>query len=129
MTLEISQEDWARFFDDLSKRRFEWQVRIEIISEEIGDQILDEGLPLRGITHEERNGRSVIAISVGQDSDHHQTHNITDPARINYLSDARTLGGIVEIEEKNGTKTLIHIIKPMPLAAGYAGESRGITAA
>lgn len=129
MTLEISTEDWTRFFDDLSKRRFEWQVRIEVIGAEIGDQILDDGLPLRGITHERRNERSVIAISVGQDSDHHQTHNIADPTRINYLSDARTLGGIVEIEEQNGTKTLIHIIRPMPLAAGYAGESRGITAA
>ncbi len=41
------------FFDDLSKRRFEWQTKIEVIKESIGDQILAEGLALNGITLEE----------------------------------------------------------------------------
>lgn len=128
MTNEIPKQQWTKFFDDLTKKRFEWQTKIEVISDDIGSQILDQGLPLIGITAEQKNDKSVIEIIVGQDSGHHQTHNISNPTKIAYLSEEEKAGGVVEIEEMDGTKTLIHIIEPMPLVINYA-ESHEITAA
>jgi len=128
MTQEIPRQEWKKFFDDLTKKRYEWQTRIEVFSEDIGNQVLDEGLPLRGITAEQRKDDNVIEIIVGQDSRHHQTHNIINPTKIAYLSEKDKLSGIVEIEEMDGTKTLIHIVEPMPLVFDYS-ENREMTAA
>lgn len=128
MTQEIPRQEWAKFFDDLTKRRFEWQTKIEVISDDIGSQILDEGLPLMGITVEQKKDENMIEIIVGQDSGHHQTHNIKNPTKIAYLSKADEIRGVVEIEEMDETKTLIHIIQPMPLVVNYV-KNHEITAA
>jgi hypothetical protein len=128
MTNEIPMQQWAKFFDDLTKKRFEWQTKIEVISGDMGSQILDEGLPLMGITVEQKKDESFIGIIVGQDSAHHQTHNISNPTKVAYLSKEENHGGVVEIEEADGTKTLIHIIEPMPLVINYA-ENHEIKAA
>ena len=34
---------WANFAGTLSKRRYEWKTRIEVLSAEMGDQVLTEG--------------------------------------------------------------------------------------
>ncbi len=39
MTLNLPKEKWAQFFDDLSKRRFGWTTKIEVMNDSIGDQI------------------------------------------------------------------------------------------
>ncbi len=52
MNFELKKEDWARFFDNLSKRRFEWMTEVEVLGANVGDQTLSNGLPLNGITVE-----------------------------------------------------------------------------
>ncbi len=120
MTSEIPKEYWGMFFDDLTKRRFDWQTRIEVIGNEIGNQILDKGLPLAGITCESIGEDDYIEIFVGTDDDHHQAHTIKNPIRILYSGEGKNPGGIIEFEETDGTKTLVHIIQPMPLPVKYA---------
>lgn len=125
MNLEINQKDWANFFDQLSKRRYEWKTKIEILNTALGDQTLTDGLPLNGITVEARGERTTIDISVGENTDLHQTHNIADPARVAFLAAADNHGDVVDIEEADGTKTLIYFVEPMSIIAGYEDE-RGV---
>lgn len=122
MTNEIPMHNWEMFLDDVTKRRFDWQTKIEVLSEEFGNQILDEGLPLSGITLERKGDETTVGIMVGTDDDHHQTHNIKNPTKILYLGDDDKPSGIVEIEEADKTKTLIHIIQPMPLVIKYVDQ-------
>lgn len=119
MTHDVPRQEWKDFFDDLSKRRFEWQTKIEVIKESIGDQILDQGLSLNGITVEEREDETTVGIIVGHDTGHHQTHNILNPTKVRYLADAEKPSGIVEIEEMDGTKTLVYIIQPQPIVLKF----------
>lgn len=120
MTIEIAKEKWKEFFDDLSRRRFGWETEIEILDESIGDQILSEGLPLNGITFEEKFGRRELEISVGETAGQHQTHSISDPVKVRYLDEGDFLGGVIEIEAENQSKTLIKMLDPMPVYLGYA---------
>ncbi len=113
MTQIIPRNEWEDFVNDLSKRRKGWRARIEVISSEMGDQILDKGLPLVGIALEERKGRTEIEIAVGQDTGHHITHSVKNPEKISFLSEQDDRGGVLELEEANGTKTLIHLDKSM----------------
>ncbi|NNE97906.1 MAG: DUF5335 family protein [Pyrinomonadaceae bacterium] len=125
MTNEITRDDWQNFFDDLTKRRFEWQTKVEVFSDDFGSQVLDDGLPLSGITVEKDGEDTTVEIMVGTDDDHHQTHNIKNPTKIAYLGKDDKPGGIVEIEEMDGTKTLVHIIQPMPIVLKYLENQEG----
>lgn len=118
MSAEIRKEDWVRFLEILSKRRFEWKTKIEVLSTEFGDQILSDNLPLNGITLENKGGSVTMDISVRVNGESHQTHSVKDPSRIAFLT-AAGHGDIVDIEEEDGTKTLIHFKEPRGLLIGF----------
>ena len=120
MNFEIKKEEWAKFLAALGKRRYEWKTRIEVLNSEIGDQVLTDGLPLNGITVETKSDRTSIDISVGENTGSHQTHNIINPTRIAFLAAAGNHGDVVDIEEDDGTKTLITFIEPMGIVVGFA---------
>lgn len=119
MTFDIPKEKWTEFLNDLSRRRFGWETRIEVISENLGDQILSSGLPLTGVTFQDRAGMMEIEILVGEGTSH-QAHSISNPSALSYLSEPDHYRGLLEIEEANGTKTLLSLIDPMPVQLGYA---------
>lgn len=119
-TIEIPKEKWTEFLKDLSKRRFGWQTKVEVMDESIGDQILSQGLILNSITHEDKTGNCTIEISLGEDTENHQTHTIIKPVKIAYLNESDTKVGVVEIVEANNTKTLISLMNPMQIVVGYA---------
>lgn len=119
MTIEIPQEKWSEFFNDLSRRRFGWTTRVEVLNEEFGDQILSDGLPLGGVTFEEKAGRREVEISVGETADRHQMHAISNPRKIEYMNEGDFAGGVIGIEEESGTRTLVRLLNPMPVYLGY----------
>jgi hypothetical protein len=119
MNLEITKERWTNFFDTLSKRRYEWRTKVEILKPDLGDQVLSDGLPLNGITAEVDNDRVTIGISVGESSESHQTHNIENPTKVAFLPAADGHGDVIDIEEADGTKTLISFIEPAAIIVGF----------
>lgn len=129
MNYEIKRENWADFFESLSKRRYEWKTRIEIMNPEMGDQTLTDGLPLNGVTVETRGDSTAIDISVGGNTDAHQTHHIKNPWRVAFLAAAAGQGDVIDLEEEDGTKTLITFIEPMSLLIGYTQIDIAATAA
>jgi len=118
MNFEIKKENWTNFFDTLSKRRYEWKTRIEVLGREMGDQILTEGLRLNGFTVEKKGDRTTIDVSVGANTEFHQTHNISDPIRVAFLPADESHSDVIDIEEVDGTKTLISFIEPMGILIG-----------
>jgi hypothetical protein len=128
MSYEIKKEDWGTFFDNLSRRRGEWITEVEVVSHEAGDQILSNGLPLNGITVETRGDKTSIDISVGETADNHQTHLIRDPTRVAFRPGDSEHDDVVDIEESNGTKTLIRFMEPMGVLVGMAEYQMVVTA-
>lgn len=129
MNFEIVKEDWAMFFESLSKRRYEWITKIEVLKGEIGDQVLTDGMPLNGITVETRGDRTTIDISVGDDTEAHQTHNVNNPVQVVFLAAEDYHGEVIDIEEEDGTKTLITFIEPMGVLVGYKESAMTVTVA
>lgn len=120
MSSEIDQENWKEFFVTLSKRRFEWRTKIELLSSEFGDQTLANGLPLNGITMTTEDDAATIEISLGEGTESHQTHNVKNPVRVAFLASENGFSDVLDIEEADGTKTLIHFIEPMGIMESYA---------
>ena len=128
MTNEIPKKDWKQFFDDLTHEKLNWQTKIEVMNNETGAQILTEGLALGGLTFEDEEGQERIEVMVGSGTENHQTHNIFEPEKVYFRrADDRQIG-TVEIEDASGTKTLVHIIQPMPVLVEYVETETVITA-
>jgi len=128
MNLEIERQYWNEFFNSLSKRRYEWKTEIEVLDIERGDQILSANLRLNGITVEGTGKETTIDISVGENTDRHQTHNIINPTRVAFLPAEGNHSDVVDIEEANGTKTLIKFIEPVSLLVGFTEMSMAAAA-
>ena len=65
-TREIPKEEWGGFFDNFSRRHEGWLVTLEILGPEIGAQIEERELALKGIVDEwdEIKGNAIM-IMVG----------------------------------------------------------------
>ena len=111
MTNEIPQQEWKQFFDDLSREKLDWQTKIEVMNDETGAQILTEGLPLSGLTFENKDGRETIEVMVGSGTENHQTHNISEPLKVYFRQTDDKSSGTIEIEDESNTKTLVHVIQ------------------
>lgn len=57
---------------------------------------------------------------MGVNTEAHQTHNIQNPTRVAFLAAADNHCDVVNIEEADGTKTLINLIEPMSIIVGFA---------
>lgn len=119
MNLSIPRNEWKNFFDDLSKRRFEWKTDLEVVGRDLGDQILSDGLPLNGITVEDRNGETAITILTGGSPDEHQSHTVLNPVAVGFYARGGEAGGIIEIEDGEGTQVLLRLKEPGPVELGY----------
>jgi hypothetical protein len=118
MNIVLKKEDWKPFLENLSRRRYEWMTEVEIVSSEIGDQTLSSGLPLNGITLESAGAGTAVVISVGETVGNHQTHTVRNPTRVAYLGGDTMYNDVVDIEEADGTKTLLRFTEPMSVVAG-----------
>lgn len=112
MTTNITREKWHDFCDDISRSMLDWEVAVEVLDKDLGDQTLAQNVPFRGMTFESKEG-DVVEIELG-DASNHETHMIREPRTFavdNVGSGSRC---VVEIENAVGTKTLVQFIQPFP---------------
>lgn len=122
MIKEIPQQDWKQFFDDISRKRLEGQTRVEVLKDDIGAQILSEGLSLIGLLFEEKaNGedQNAIEIMLGGQSGAHQTHTIFNPQKVFFESGEEGKDAIIEIEDESGGKTIIYFAGQISVLVAY----------
>lgn len=125
MTNEIQKQEWKQFFDDTSRRYLGWQTRVEVLKEDIGAQILSDGLSLIGFVFEEKNGegtgekQSSIEIILGEESGAHQTHTVVNPRAVAFLRNDESPDGTIEIEDEEAAKTLVYLVQPISVEAAY----------
>jgi len=64
------------------------------------------------LTFEDKDQSPQIEILVGKDTARHQTHNILGPTKVYFRRADENSGGTIEIEEADGTKTLVYPTAP-----------------
>lgn len=120
MTTEIPKEQWKEFFDNLSRDLEGWETRIEILNNDVGAQVLSEGLPFHGLTVEsDATGELSIELSVGNGTEEHQTHTVATPFKVSFEDAGVGPGGVLDIEDAAGSKMLIKFVQPFPILVEY----------
>ena len=115
MTTQIEKLDWKDFFDHLSRDLDGWETLIEVFSNDVGAQVISQGLPFHGLTVEDKDGESTIELIVGTTTGSHQTHNIANAVKVAFEGTGVGPSGILDIEDASGTKTLIRFVQPFPV--------------
>ena len=117
MTTEIARMNWKKFFDGLSRDLFDWETTVEVVSDDVGAQVMSASLPFGGLTFDVP-GNS-IELEVGRGTGNHQSHIIFDPVSVAFNESGTGPGGVLDVEDAAGTKTLIHFIRPFPVLMEY----------
>ena len=124
-TTIIPNHEWVAFLDNLSRDLLDWEVSVEIISPDVGAQMLADNIAFGGLTFED-SATAVIEIELG-DSVKHQTHNIFDPVEVAFESSGIGPKGALEIKDKHGSKTLIRFLQPFPVLVEWTKAEIAVT--
>ena len=119
MTQVIKKQDWKGFFDRISSDFMDWEATVELLNDNIGARVLNDGLLFSGITYDDRSGSDRMELRMGIDIDHHQTHNIEHPQTVLFEPSNSGSGGMLDIEDSDGAKTLIEFRRPKPMLVEY----------
>lgn len=113
-TKEIPREEWGTFFDNFSRQHEGWLATLEILGTEIGAQVEERELPLKGIVDEwdEIKGNEIM-IMVGMKPDDHITHIIGNATQVSLEQTDDGADAALAIKSADGTTALLRFRKSM----------------
>lgn len=101
-TQEILREEWARYFEEFSRRHEGWLVTVEIMGLDIGDQVQVRNLPLEGIVVERSDNGDEMTVIAGSRPGARISHTITAPSRVWVKQNEQGADEALEIESPSG---------------------------
>jgi hypothetical protein len=115
-THELSVESWADYFDSLAASLEGLHVTIEVMSEQEGDQLEAERLPLQTIGYDHKD--KVLEIAVGGRGTRYPVvlrHFIYGPQTISVEESGLPTPSAILVTDESGARTLIGLFEPTAL--------------
>jgi hypothetical protein len=110
-TQEIPRAEWVAFFDRFSRDQFELTATLEVTGEELGDQVVEDAQPFRGISADEKDGENRITLMIGADES--TEHAVMNPVVVMLTDEDGDAGPALEIRADDGTTALLTFQKPL----------------
>lgn len=109
-TTEVHPADWSGFFERVMSELPTMWVTIEVEAPAIGHQIEARDLVLEGLNYDLRDDTfEIVAFHPGPTSRAVLRHMIEHPARINVDSPTGILPTAIDIESREGIRTLVRL--------------------
>ena len=109
VTRVIPHDEWAEFLDDLSDQDETVLVMVEIMGEDLGDQVVADGLRLQGLTLVQKGSDAgEIEIILGDTPQEHFSHVVRTPTRLSILETDEGEPQTLQIEAEGEPTTLVH---------------------
>lgn len=108
-TREIERAEWSKFFDNFSRKQQGWEVTLEVLGADIGDQIEQRRMFLTGVTAETSDEGDKIEIMMGGNRSGHLTHIISAPTQVHLQVTDDDVYAALQIKAADGTSTLLHL--------------------
>lgn len=116
---EIQQEQWQAYLDGFSKRNSGRMADLQILSDELGTQEEAEMLPFEGITLDTKGSLAssveIMLGGTGSADKRNLTHTVTKVRRIVPKTGGDGREDALEIEAKDGAKTILIFKAPREL--------------
>jgi len=117
-TQELGAERWAEYFDSIGPAIEGLLVTVEVMSDELGDQIDVERLPVQTIGYDHRD--NVLEVAVGGRTPRYPVvfrHFIASPQTIQVEDSGQPAPSAILVTDANGDRTLIRLFKPATIEA------------
>jgi hypothetical protein len=117
-TQELGAEKWMEYFDSLTPSIEGMLVTIEVMSEELGDQVDVERLPLQSIGYDPKD--KMLEVAVGGRGVRHPVlsrHFISSPQTISIEGSGSLTPTAILVTDWSGVRTLIRLFEPPTLEA------------
>ena len=101
----IPKTDWLSFFASFSDRHREWLVELGVLGLDPVKLVLESRLLLEGLTYQSREAS--IEIFMGNESDAHITHSISEPVEVKLHQTARGADAAITIKSADGVETVL----------------------
>jgi hypothetical protein len=108
-TREIARDEWEAYFEELSDYEDAQFVTVELVSPDLGAQVVARDLALQGISVLEKgSGAGSIEISLGDAPGNHVGHTIASPAHVRIEESETGMPLALQIESVDSGTTLVH---------------------
>jgi uncharacterized protein DUF5335 len=117
-TQELAPETWVEYFDSIVPNVDGQLVTIETMSEELGDQVDAERLPLQAIGYDPRD--DMLEVSVGGRGVRYPVllrHFISSPQTISVEESDALRPMAIFVTDASGDRTLIRLFEPAEINA------------
>ena len=103
--------EWTRLTDRLSAEYAGYDVTIEVLAPDIGDNPMVERLPFDGVTYDYKDDVVVVAVG-GKDQRYPVVlrHLVHHPREL--VVDQNPQGAALKITDESGTTTLVSLLRP-----------------
>lgn len=107
-TRQIPKSEWPEFLNRFSGQHEGWLVTLEVLSQDLGAQIEERGLALKGLSDEwDESEGNTIMIMIGNEPDDHVTHAITNPTEVSLEQTDEGADVALSIKSADGTTALL----------------------
>lgn len=112
-TEEIQPDRWITFLDEFTRRNRGAHARLEIIGADAdtGVQFETENRPFEGISADIKDRERAVWIVFGGTADDRIAHGVQQAAAIRVLPATEASGDVLEVEGRDGTKTILELDK------------------
>jgi hypothetical protein len=117
-TQELDAEKWVEYFDSVTPSIEGMLVTIETMSEQLGDQIDVERLPLQTIGYDPKD--NVLEVAVGGRGVRYPVllrHFISNPQTVSVEESSSLTPTAILVTDGSGVRTLIRLFEPAALEA------------
>lgn len=111
-TRQIPREMWPTFFRNLSQKQEGWEVSLEVLGPDIGDQVEERHMFLTGLTAElsdDAHRPDTIVMMLGGTPARHLTHIVTEPTEVALQLTDLGIDSVLQIKSVDGTTSLLHL--------------------
>lgn len=104
----ISQDRWLEFFDQFTNGNKGRQIKLEIVSPEIGDQTPFESAPLWSLVYDPMRVGNNLTLEIGRDEVSY-AHTINDLSDVWEKQDENGKAVALEVLSEDGTQNVISL--------------------
>ncbi len=113
--IELQPDRWAAFLAQFTEENRGAHARVEVLGPDVGDQVETEDRPFDGVSADTKSGERNVWITFGSTLEDHLAHGVHDVTMIRVLPADGKKGAVMEIEAKDGTRTILELSWPRRL--------------
>jgi len=116
-TQTIEKDHWIPFLDEFTREYRGAHAELEVIGiDEVGYEVQTENRPFDGVSADVKGSERAIWMSFGFRPEDRLVHGIPNPTAVRVLPPSTRIGGVLEVEAEDGSKTLLTLSRPEEFA-------------